>query len=92
MSELPSRNQPQGSKWDRDDGPEQAIVLAAFRAGELKTDAEHREAIDYKAAGRMFFEIIAGHIDAEDNSDAGAARLIIGAGIEDREAGIDDDQ
>jgi hypothetical protein len=40
-----------------------------------------REAIDYEAGGRMFDAITAGRIDAEDNTDAGAARLITDAAL-----------
>ncbi len=45
-----------------------------------------RKAIDHKAGGQMFAAITSGRIDAEDNSDAGASRLIIAAAIGDTKA------
>ena len=37
--------------------------------------------IDHDAGGRMFDAITSGHIDAEDNTDSGASRLIFAAAI-----------
>lgn len=42
---------------------------------------------DYEAGGAMFDAIVSGRNDAEDNSDAGAARLVFAAAL-----GVDDDQ
>lgn len=57
------------------------IIVGAYTDGMLQTRQEFIDSLDDSHGGDMFAAICMGEVDAGDNSDAGAARLIIAAAL-----------
>ncbi len=83
---LPSR------QWFRDhagvmldttleDGEEEWVIVGAYASGDLKTEAEWREVIDYEAATDTAVELLT----VEPRWDASATQLVVDAALPDQD-------